>query len=419
MLRVELRAALFRAAQTNQPVEVFRVPVEIEGETLSVDIRVAPAQEIAPDYLLVVFAVRETSESLAVQARQEAEPAVRHLERENEQLKRRLRDTVEQYEAAGEEQKASTEELQAMNEELRSSAEELETSREELQSVNEELTTVNQELKSKVDDLGHANSDLANLMAANGVATIFLDRALAITRYTPTAVALFRLIPTDLGRPLTDLHASAELPGAEGRCGAGAGDAGPGEARSDRRAGLVPGAAARLPHGPQDRIAGVVLTLTDITETRRAEQALRASELRLRTLADAVPQLIWTNDADGPGELFQPSLVRVHRAHLRAIGRRPAGRRSCIPMTRSVSKARWQEAQAAGEVFDTEYRLRGADGEYRWFIGRNVPMRDAEGQVTGWFGTATDIQDSEGERRRPCGRARSNFAAPSRMRRSR
>ncbi len=55
MLRVELRAALFRAAQSNAPVEAFRVPVELEGETLSVDIRVAPAQEIAPDYLLVVF----------------------------------------------------------------------------------------------------------------------------------------------------------------------------------------------------------------------------------------------------------------------------------------------------------------------------------------------------------------------------
>src|SRR5205085_3928419 len=99
-----------------------------------------------------------------------------------------------------------------MNEELRSSAEELETSREELQSVNEELTTVNSELKSKVEDLSHANSDLANLMAATGVATIFLDRTLHITRYTPTAVTLFRLIPTDLGRPLTDLNHRLNYP---------------------------------------------------------------------------------------------------------------------------------------------------------------------------------------------------------------
>ena len=83
-----------------------------------------------------------------------------HLERELERTKAQLRDTVEQYEASTEELKASNEELQAMNEELRSATEELETSREELQSINEELTTVNQELKNKVDELGHANSDL-------------------------------------------------------------------------------------------------------------------------------------------------------------------------------------------------------------------------------------------------------------------
>ena len=99
-----------------------------------------------------------------------------------------------------------------MNEELRSATEELETSREELQSINEELTTVNQELKSKVDELGHANSDLHNLMAATAIATVFLDRDLRIMRYTPSAVELFNLIPTDVGRPLTDLAHRLDYP---------------------------------------------------------------------------------------------------------------------------------------------------------------------------------------------------------------
>ena len=110
-----------------------------------------------------------------------------HLDREIERLKGHLRETVEQYEGSTEELKASNEELQAMNEELRSATEELETSREELQSINEELTTVNQELKSKVDELGHANSDMHNLMDATAIATVFLDRELRMTRYTPSA----------------------------------------------------------------------------------------------------------------------------------------------------------------------------------------------------------------------------------------
>ncbi|HEY2139654.1 MAG TPA: PAS domain S-box protein, partial [Chthoniobacterales bacterium] len=63
------------------------------------------------------------------------------------------------------------------------------------------------------------------------------------------------------------------------------------------------------------------------------------------------------------------------------------------PEDAPASVERWETALKKGEVFDAEYRLRGADGEYRWFIGRNVPLRDGEGRVTSWFGTATDIQD--------------------------
>ena len=134
------------------------------------------------------------------------------LEQQLARAATRLRATVEQYETSTEELKASNEELQAMNEELRSATEELETSREELQSINEELTTVNHELKSKVDELGHANSDLHNLMGATAIATVFLDRELRITRYTPSAVPLFNLIPTDVGRPLSDLTTRLDYP---------------------------------------------------------------------------------------------------------------------------------------------------------------------------------------------------------------
>ena len=99
-----------------------------------------------------------------------------------------------------------------MNEELRSATEELETSREELQSINEELTTVNQEMKSKIEEIAQANSDLQNLMASTSIATIFLDRDLTITRYTPSAVELFHLIPGDVGRPLAHLKHDLEYP---------------------------------------------------------------------------------------------------------------------------------------------------------------------------------------------------------------
>lgn len=180
-LRIELRALLFRAAHTQEPTEAFMIPIELDGERQAVDLRVSPAGDLAPQFMLVSFTLREPLAGApeAPPPLAQPEPVVQHLERELEQMKAHLRDTVEQYEASTEELKASNEELQAMNEELRSATEELETSREELQSINEELTTVNQELKNKVEELGHANSDLQNLMSATAIATLFLDRRCA------------------------------------------------------------------------------------------------------------------------------------------------------------------------------------------------------------------------------------------------
>jgi signal transduction histidine kinase len=279
--RVELRAALFRARQTNEAVSVDGIAFELQEQRRVVDVRVAPALELAPDFLLVSFILHPAQDAPAARPRAYDEPAAQQLDRELEQTKRHLRDIVEEHEASTEELKASNEELQAMNEELRSATEELETSREELQSINEELTTVNQELKHKVDELGHSNSDLHNLMGATAIATVFLDRDLHIMRFTPPAVALFSLIATDVGRPLADLRHSLQYP----------------ELLADARQVLntlvpiereVPEQGGRtflsrlLPYRTtDDRIAGVVLTFVDVTERQEAQQAVKLAQQHL------------------------------------------------------------------------------------------------------------------------------------------
>lgn len=202
------------------------------------------------------------------------DPVVRHLERELETLKVRLREIVEQSDASTEELKASNEELQAMNEELRSATEELETGREELQSINEELTTVNQEMKVKMDEIAQANSDLQNLMASTAIATVFLDRDLAITRYTPSAVNLFHLIPSDLGRPLAHLKHRLEYPELLGDVEQVLQTLVPVE-REVRGDGDWFLARLQPYRTLEDHIGGVVLTFVDITERRRNTEALR------------------------------------------------------------------------------------------------------------------------------------------------
>lgn len=109
-----------------------------------------------------------------------------------------------------EELQASNEELQSNNEEMQSTCEELETSKEELQSLNEELTVLNAELQSKVEDLGHANDDMQNLLNSTDTATIFLDDDLQIKRYTVQATRIIAVRPTDLGRPLGDLSSKLQ-----------------------------------------------------------------------------------------------------------------------------------------------------------------------------------------------------------------
>jgi two-component system, chemotaxis family, CheB/CheR fusion protein len=274
-LRIELRAALYQAAQTQSSSEVLVSPTEMAGQSRAVAIRVSPVSGLGAELFLVTFsdralgsAPKETDQIERV----EAQPVARHLERELERLKTHLRDTVEEYEASTEELKASNEELQAMNEELRSATEELETSREELQSINEELTTVNTELKGKVDELSHANSDIHNLMDATAIATVFLDRELRITRYTPAAVTLFNLIATDLGRPLADLATRLDYP----QLGTDARQVLERLVPIEREVGLPDGKwfmSRLLPYRTMDdHIAGVVVSLIDITARKQAEE---------------------------------------------------------------------------------------------------------------------------------------------------
>jgi two-component system, chemotaxis family, CheB/CheR fusion protein len=101
--------------------------------------------------------------------------------------------------------KSANEELQSINEELQSANEELTTSKEEMQSMNEELQTVNAELQSKVQDLTNEHNDLANLLNGTEIAVIFLDSKMRVRRFATHATNLFSLIPSDIGRPLSDL----------------------------------------------------------------------------------------------------------------------------------------------------------------------------------------------------------------------
>ena len=388
-LRVELRAALYQAAQIKATCEVLVSPVQIGGENMEVAMRVSPAKDLGSDYFVVALNARPLGARAPTEASQPerigADPVARHLDRELERLKAHLRDTVEQYEASTEELKASNEELQAMNEELRSATEELETSREELQSINEELTTVNQELKGKVDELGHSNSDMHNLMDATAIATVFLDRDLRITRYTPAAVSLFNLIATDLGRPLADLATRLEY----SELSADAGRVLDRLVPIEREVGLPDGKwflARLLPYRTlDDHIGGVVASFIDITARKQAEEVRLWLSAVVASSTDAIISfsmdqtiLSWNAGAEGifgyqaAEAIGQPlALLAPHQEREQAemIGRLRAGK----------------------VVANDETRWRCKDGREVQVALSVSPIRDTHGGVIGGTAIARDI----------------------------
>ena len=206
-LRHPLRAALRSAAETGRTVEQA-VPGDADGAgAVTLVVEPLPGQEPDQPYL-IVFKENGPARSGPAPAESDgasADSVAAEVDRELRDTREQLQSLAEEHETALEELRSSNEELHSVNEELQSSNEELETSKEEIQSVNEELQTVNAQLSMKVDELDRANSDLRNLFESTRVATVFLDQHMVIRAFTPEVASIYNLIPSDRGRPLTDI----------------------------------------------------------------------------------------------------------------------------------------------------------------------------------------------------------------------
>ena len=203
------------------------------------------------------------------------------LERKHRQAILELQTRREEMQSSQEELRSTNEEMQSTNEELQSTNEELTTSKEEMQSLNEELQTVNTELQAKLDELSRSDNDMKNLLNSTDIATLFLDNALRVRRFTTQASKIIKLIPGDVGRPITDLASDllySDL-AADAR-------------EVIRNLGFVEKPiAARdgrwftvriMPYRTHDdRIDGVVITFADITEAKALEVELRGKHAAL------------------------------------------------------------------------------------------------------------------------------------------
>jgi two-component system CheB/CheR fusion protein len=295
-LRLELRTALREAVEKRQTIVRERVEVDVDDRVQLIRLAVHPfAQGDQEPLYLIVFTDlgRPLTREEAAQQHAHVDSDVPGLEHELRETRDRLQATIEEYETAIEELKSGNEELVSVNEELQSTNEELETSKEELQSVNEELHTVNSELAGKVDELDRSNADLRNLFESTQIATVFLDRHLIIRSYTPAVTGIFNLIPSDRGRPITDIAHQVEDVDIARDIRRVLDEHTPLEQPVRLRGGKVFHLMRILPYRTTDgQIDGVLITFVNVTEVVAAEEQQRTlvSELnhRVRNMLQVV-----------------------------------------------------------------------------------------------------------------------------------
>jgi PAS domain S-box-containing protein len=139
-------------------------------------------------------------------------------------------------------------------------------------------------------------------------------------------------------------------------------------------------------------ITGAVLAQTDISDRVQAEADLRASEARFRTMTDAMPQMVWSALPDGYHDYFNRQWYDYTGLPAGTTdGEKWAG--VFHPQDQDEAWARWRHSLATGDDYEIHYRLRHHSGQYRWVLGRAVPVRDASGAIIRWLGTCTDIHE--------------------------
>ena len=206
---------------------------------------------------------------------------VRLLQRALLSTHEELQSLVEEHQTALEELRSSNEELHSVNEEMQSTNEELETSKEELQSLNEELHTVNGRLTEKIDELDQTNSDLRNLFDSTEIATVFLDRHLIIRSFTHSIATLYNLIPSDQGRPLTDIVSRLNYHNLREDVAVVLSTLEPLERRITRIDRSVHYIMRILPYRePDSTVSGALITFVDVTSIVQAEAALVEADER-------------------------------------------------------------------------------------------------------------------------------------------
>lgn len=411
-LKPALRAAIYKAF-TDQKEIVYRgIKVLANTGETTVDIIVIPLKEQPATGKLAAVIIEVTSPPPIQPAPCDAAPGhdtsrnalTRHLEEQ-------LRVTVEQLQSTSEQLETSNERFLLANEELMTVNEELQSTNEELQSTNEELVTVNSELQRKMEELNQSNSDLQNLFTSSQIATIILNRQLLIKRFSPAMARILNLLPADVDRPAHHLNSNIDWSHLETDATAVLERLTTIEREvqtQDGRSYIMRVLPYRTTEGLID---GIVVTLMDISERKRAEEAQYASEKARREGDERLRFALETCHIGAWDLNLADHTAYQSTEHTRIFGYQEMPKQwtlerfieHVVPEDRSRVSEIIRQGIATQNGWSFECQIQRVDGTVRWvWVGGRPNLKTTDGarRVAGVIQDITERKEAEAEYRK-------------------
>lgn len=307
-LRLDLRSAIYNARDQDLPIAKDGIEM---SKQLLVKLDVIPLRANGDQFFLVLFESRPSQILLAPAAvspptksrkeraiKTDTDMEVVRLTHELEKTKEYLRSIIDAQEVNNQDLKVASEEILSSNEELQSTNEELETAKEEIQATNEELGTINDELRSRNIQLHQVNNDMQNLLSSVNIPILMLSGDLRIRRFTPLAEQAFNLIPSDVGRPFSDIQINLDVQHIRDLVTSVIDTLIPYEQDVQDHLGNWFSLRIRPYRTTDNHIDGVVISLIDIDQLKRNAMELEAARNYATAIVETLHQPLMVLNAD-------------------------------------------------------------------------------------------------------------------------
>ncbi|HWA35143.1 MAG TPA: CheR family methyltransferase [Cyclobacteriaceae bacterium] len=401
-LSFELRNAVHKASKSGNIVKRTGIEIKLKGVIHLVSFEVEPVKLDGADKLfLIIFHESFFESASSTRTSVPQNKVIQQLEHELEVIREDMRSLLEEQEAQVEELQSSNEEVVSSNEELQSINEELETSKEEIESANEELSTINSELETRNNQLSESYEYAESVFSIICEAVVVLDKDFRVRNANKAFYNIFKvkeqqtegLLLFELGNRQWDIHKLRQLledvvQNKSSFSGFEVDHDFPGVGHRVMRVN----AQGIVRDANQEHL--ILVAIEDITEHRKAAKLVAEREAWFRTMANQAPVMIWVSGDDGSKTFFNETWINFTGAKIsdeKAWDWKEQIHREDLAGYLKTFK----NALARRELFRIEYRLKRADGSFRWVLEIARPTQTEDGKFNGFIGSCTEIHEKK------------------------